>query len=112
MTWDAHGGHGYVRVMPTAQTERVDEVPFVDLTHVHLGLEQELVEGIADLIRRSAFTNGPTVEAFEEAFALYCGRRSSVGVSCGLDALKLGLLAAGLEEGDEVILPANTFAAT
>jgi dTDP-3-amino-3,4,6-trideoxy-alpha-D-glucose transaminase len=98
--------------MATAQTERVNEVPFVDLTHVHTGLTSPILDGIAALIERNAYTNGPEVEAFEQAFALYCGRVTCVGLSCGLDALRLGLVAAGLGEGDEVILPANTFAAT
>jgi dTDP-4-amino-4,6-dideoxygalactose transaminase len=60
----------------------------------------------------SAFTNGPHVETFEDAFARYCGRRHGVGLASGLDALRLGLLALGLEPGDEVIVPAMTFIAT
>src|SRR4051794_32771576 len=98
--------------MLTTPSETLTQVPFVDLTHVHQGLETTLLSGIGELIERNAFTNGPSVEAFEQAFALYCGREICIGVSSGLDALRLGLLAAGLEEGDEVILPANTFAAT
>jgi dTDP-4-amino-4,6-dideoxygalactose transaminase len=52
------------------------------------------------------------VAAFEEAFTRFCGTRSCVGVSSGLDALRLGLIAAGIQPGDEVIVPANTFVAT
>ena len=52
------------------------------------------------------------MSAFESAFAAYCGSRHCIGVSSGLDALRLAFLAGELEPGDEVILPANTFAAT
>lgn len=71
-----------------------------------------LLDDIADLLDSGAFTNGPQVARFEESFATYCGTRECVGLGSGLDALRLGLLAAGLEEGDEVVVPANTFIAT
>jgi dTDP-3-amino-3,4,6-trideoxy-alpha-D-glucose transaminase len=87
-------------------------VPFLDLRPSHEPLKAAVVEEIADVIDSGAFTNGRQVGAFEEAFAAYCGVRNCVGVASGLDALRLGLLAAGLRPGDEVILPANTFVAT
>ena len=43
---------------------------------------------------------------------MYCGADHCVGVASGLDALRLALIAAGIEPGDEVIVPANTFVAT
>ncbi len=98
--------------MPIAQSERLEGVPFVDLSHMHLPLRDEILNDIADLIDSNAYTNGPQVKAFEQAFAIYCGRTTCVGLASGLDALRLALLAAGLEPEDEVILPANTFAAT
>jgi dTDP-4-amino-4,6-dideoxygalactose transaminase len=52
------------------------------------------------------------VVAFEQEFARYCGSGHCVGLASGLDALRLGLLAAGVQPGDEVIVPAHTFAAT
>ena len=61
---------------------------------------------------RAAFTNGPDVVRFERAFADYCGIDYCVGVSSGLDALRLGLLSMGLTAGDEVVVPAATFVAT
>jgi dTDP-4-amino-4,6-dideoxygalactose transaminase len=87
-------------------------VPFLDLRAAHSGLKAELLAEIADLIDSSAFTNGPQVMEFEEAFADYCGTQCCIGIASGLDALRLALLAAGIERGDEVIVPANTFAAT
>src|SRR5262249_12705783 len=89
-----------------------ERVPFVDLGPTHDGLKTAIVAEIDELIDSGSFTNGPQVEEFENAFAAYCGTRHCVGVSSGLDALRLALIAAGLELGDEVIVPALTFVAT
>ena len=59
-----------------------------------------------------AFVNGPAVARFEEAFAAETGVARCVGMSSGLDALRIALIAAGLEHGEEVIVPAMTFVAT
>jgi dTDP-4-amino-4,6-dideoxygalactose transaminase len=88
------------------------QVPFLDLGAIHQGLKQDVLDDLAALLDSGAFTNGPAVPAFEEAFAAYCGRRHCVGVANGTDALRLALLAAGISRGDEVIVPANTFIAT
>jgi dTDP-4-amino-4,6-dideoxygalactose transaminase len=87
-------------------------VPFVDLGGVHRDLKESVLESVADLIERGDFTNGAAVADFEHAFAAYCGARYCVGMSSGLDALRLALIAGGLRTGDEVIVPAFTFAAT
>jgi dTDP-4-amino-4,6-dideoxygalactose transaminase len=87
-------------------------VPFLDLRTVHAGLKDPFLADVADLVDSSAFVNGPQVAAFEAAFARYCGVDHAVGVASGLDALRLALEAGGLEPGDEVIVPANTFVAT
>jgi dTDP-4-amino-4,6-dideoxygalactose transaminase len=84
----------------------------VDLEHVNLPLRDRLLAGFSSLLERGNFVGGSEVEWFEAAFAAYCGSARCVGTSSGLDALRLGLLAAGLESGDEVIVPANTFVAT
>lgn len=87
-------------------------VPFLDLGLLHRDLKAEIVDEIADLVDSSAFTNGPQVREFETAFAAYCGTAHSVGLASGLDALRLGLTAAGIEPGDEVVVAANTFVAS
>ena len=99
--------------MPVRQTaERGFAVPFLDLAPAHAPLKDVLLQEIAELLDTGAFTNGPAVAEFEQAFAAYCGVEHCVGVSSGLDALRLALLAAGLEVGDEVVVPAATFVAT
>ena len=87
-------------------------VPFLDLTPSHAPLKERLLEEIDELFDTGAFTNGPPVAAFEQAFAEYCGVSECVGVASGLDALRLALIAGGLERGAEVIVPAATFVAT
>ena len=87
-------------------------VPFLDLAPMHEPLKGAVLEEIGELFDSGAFTNGPAVARFEDAFAAYCGVEHCVGVASGLDALRLGLLALGLEPGDEVIVPATTFVAT
>jgi dTDP-4-amino-4,6-dideoxygalactose transaminase len=97
--------------MSAAATAGV-RVPFVDLEPSHAPVADEILADIGELVDAGAFTNGPQVAAFEEAFAAYCGVDHCVGLASGLDALRLGLLAAGIEPGDEVIVPADTFIAT
>ncbi len=91
---------------------RTVPVPFVDLKPMHAGVREKLLAEIGELLDSGAFTNGPQVADFEEAFAAYCGVDHCVGLASGLDAIRLSLTALGLEPGDEVILPANTFVAT
>ena len=93
-------------------TVATESVPFVDLSPTYNGLKTGMLADIAELIDSGSFTNGPHVAEFENAFAAYCGTEYCVGVASGLDALRLSLIAARLEPGDEVIVPALTFAAT
>jgi dTDP-4-amino-4,6-dideoxygalactose transaminase len=87
-------------------------VPFLDLWPMHQHLIEDVVAELGRVIESGAFTNGTQVQMFEAAFATYCGAAECVGVSSGLDALRLALLAARLETGSEVIVPASTFVAT
>jgi dTDP-4-amino-4,6-dideoxygalactose transaminase len=95
-----------------AETMPLTSVPFLDLGRMHAPIRNDVVAEIGELIDSNAFINGPQVKEFEAEFAAYTGATRCVGVASGLDALRLGLLASGLERGDEVIVPADTFAAT
>ena len=88
------------------------DVPFLNLSYSHAPLKAAILDEFSSLIDSGAFTNGPQVASFEKAFAEFCGSQHCVGTGSGLDALRLALIAAGVQPGDEVILPANTFAAT
>jgi dTDP-3-amino-3,4,6-trideoxy-alpha-D-glucose transaminase len=88
------------------------EVPFLDLASAQRALKAKILADISSLIDSARFVNGPQVSRFEQAFSSYCGTAECVGVASGLDGLRLALLAAGLEPGEEVIVPAHTFVAT
>jgi dTDP-4-amino-4,6-dideoxygalactose transaminase len=75
-------------------------------------VKERILERIGLTIDRGDFTNGEPVAEFEREFADYCGRGNCIGVSNGLDALRLGLVATGLAPEAGVIVPASTFAAT
>lgn len=87
-------------------------VPFVDLTAQHQPIQAKLAQAIQDVIQQGDYVLGQALSEFETAFAQACGSTHGVGVASGTDAIALGLRACGIGEGDEVILPANTFVAT
>lgn len=88
------------------------KIPFVDLDAQHRPIQTELKQSIWATISRGDFVLGQALQDFEHAFASACGVSHGIGVGCGTDAIALGLQAAGIQPGDEVILPANTFVAT
>ena len=88
------------------------EVPFVDLFAVNAPVKDRVLEEVGRVIDTGAFSNGPQVAEFEEAYARFTGAPFCVGVASGLDALRLALVAAGIDPGDRVVVPAHTFIAT
>jgi len=87
-------------------------VPFVDLARSHREIRHELDAAWARVVDSGRFVGGDEVAAFEADFARYCEADHCVGVGNGTDALELILHGLGIGEGDEVIVPANTFIAT
>jgi dTDP-4-amino-4,6-dideoxygalactose transaminase len=87
-------------------------IPFIDLKKTHFSIAPALAQALERVTKRQWYVMGPELAAFEREFARYLGARYCVGVGSGFDALKLSLLALGLERTDEVVLPANTFIAT
>ncbi|MBB6186034.1 DegT/DnrJ/EryC1/StrS family aminotransferase [Rhodanobacter sp. MP7CTX1] len=92
------------------------DVPFLSLKEVNARYADELKAAAARVIDSGWYVLGDEVAAFEREFAGYCGLRHAVGVGNGLDALSLILRAykelGAIEEGDEVIVPGNTFIAS
>ncbi|MFY7972344.1 MAG: DegT/DnrJ/EryC1/StrS family aminotransferase [Flavobacteriales bacterium] len=88
------------------------KIPCLDLKGQHAQIKKEVFEAFEKVYENTAFSGGPFVEEFEKAFAQYCGTAHAIGVNNGTTALHLAMLALGIGEGDEVILPANTFIAT
>jgi dTDP-4-amino-4,6-dideoxygalactose transaminase len=83
-------------------------VPFLDLRPVHVALRAELEAAVRRVVASSHFVLGPEVEAFEQAFAEFCGARHCVGVGNGTQAIELVLRALGIGAGDEVVTVSHT----
>jgi dTDP-4-amino-4,6-dideoxygalactose transaminase len=88
------------------------KVPFLDLRAANAPAEREIREACERVIASGWYILGAEVEAFEAEFAAYCGVKHCVGVGNGLDALHLILRAMDIGEGDEVLVPSNTYIAT
>lgn len=88
------------------------KVPFVSFLPMERELDSVLREAFERVYTRSWYIGGVEDEKFENAFAEYCQVKYCVGTGNGLDALTLILKALGICEGDEVIVPSNTYIAT
>ncbi|MET0998863.1 MAG: DegT/DnrJ/EryC1/StrS family aminotransferase [Marmoricola sp.] len=84
--------------------------PRVSAVRVHVGDEE--TAAVLRVLRSGRLVQGQEVAAFEEEFSALVGGRTCVAVNSGTSALHLGLLAAGIGPGDEVVVPSFTFAAT
>ena len=87
-------------------------IPFSTMNYLHKELKDELYEKFDKIYKSGWFIQGKEVEKFEKNFAKYIGVNNCVGVGNGLDALKLSLMAIGIKQGDEVLVPSNTYIAT
>lgn len=88
------------------------KIPFVSFEVMHKEIEPKILEKFKEVYEKNWFIQGEEVQKFEEEYAAYCGVKYCVGCGNGLDALFLPLKAYGIGEGDEVIVPSNTFIAT
>jgi dTDP-4-amino-4,6-dideoxygalactose transaminase len=92
------------------------KIPFLDLKAVNHRHRADLVEAFTKVLDSGWYVHGTEHDAFEREFAAYCGTTECIGVANGLDALILVLRAwkemGVLAEGDEVIVPANTYIAS
>lgn len=88
------------------------EVPFVSFRSIEHELYDKLQGAFSRVINRSWYILGEEDRLFEEAYSKYCGTKYCIGCGNGLDALTLILSAYDIGEGDEVIVPSNTFIAT
>lgn len=88
------------------------QVKFSSFDHMHNEIKDEILTKFQEVYEKNWFIQGQEVELFEQEFAEYCGTKYCVGCGNGLDALFLILKAYGIGEGDEVIVPSNTYIAT
>ena len=87
-------------------------VPFVSFLPMEKELDSDLRDAFNRVFTRSWYIEGQEDAAFEKAFSAFCGTKYCIGVGNGLDALMLILKALDIGEGDEVIVPSNTYIAT
>lgn len=87
-------------------------IPFLDLASIHAELRNEIDQAISGVVDSGRFLLGEQTQRFEEELAESIGVKFAVSVGSGVDALFLALAAAGIGEGDEVIVPSHTFIAT
>ena len=91
-------------------------IRFLDLKKVNQKYKDVFLKKTEEVLDSGWFINGENCRLFEQEFAEYCGTKHAVGVGNGLDALSLILQAyiilGKLSEGDEVIVPSNTYIAT
>ncbi|OPX21867.1 MAG: hypothetical protein B1H03_05780 [Planctomycetales bacterium 4484_113] len=88
------------------------QVPQLDLTRAHRGLEVELLAAAEKVILSGRYALGEEVSGFEAAIAELSGAAEAVAVNSGTDALNLALMAAGIGSGAEVVTTPFTFFAT
>jgi len=88
------------------------KIEFLDLGAAYREVQADLELAVLSSFRSGWYIGGQDVNAFENEYAAYTETAHCVGVSNGLDALRLSLIAMGIGPGDEVIVPSNTYIAT
>ncbi len=88
------------------------KIPMLDLKGQYLKVKEEIDSAIQGVVDSCAFINGPAVREFEANLGNYLEVNHAIGCANGTDALQIALMTFDLEPGDEVIVPAFTFAAT
>jgi dTDP-4-amino-4,6-dideoxygalactose transaminase len=87
-------------------------IPLLDIEAQHAPIRAELDAAITKVLDHRRFVSGPEIEEFEREFAAFCDAGHAIGVSSGTSAITVGLRAAGVKPGDEVITTPFTFIAT
>ncbi|TDR23776.1 DegT/DnrJ/EryC1/StrS family aminotransferase [Marinicella litoralis] len=87
-------------------------IRFFDFSKENKSYLEAVLTSVVDTIKSGQYILGPKVKQFEAAFAEYLGAKYCLGVGNGLDAIKIILLALGVDENSEVIVPAHTFIAS
>ena len=89
-----------------------DYMKRIDLKRDYLAHRAEYLKAIETVCEETAFSGGIYADVFDKEFAAYVGTEYACGVNNGTSALHCAMLALGVGEGDEVIVPANTYIAT
>lgn len=87
-------------------------IKFLDLKKINNRYREEIDSRIKNILNKGWYLQGEENENFTKNFANFCGTKFAIGVANGLDALNLIIKAYGFGNGDEIIVPANTYIAT
>jgi dTDP-4-amino-4,6-dideoxygalactose transaminase len=91
-------------------------IKFLDLKKINDSFEPHLSEAVRRVLDSGWYLLGSEIEAFEQEYALFTGNKHCIGVANGLDALRIIMKAyielGVMQEGDEIIVPANTYIAS
>lgn len=88
------------------------KVPFFNYSHLFKSREEEFVSIFRDVCSRGAYILQKDLVEFEHSLAAFAGAKYAVGMANGTDAIWIGLMAAGIQKGDEVIFASHTYIAT
>jgi dTDP-4-amino-4,6-dideoxygalactose transaminase len=87
-------------------------VPFFNYQALYKNDKEEILKIFDDVCSRGAYILQKDLEEFEANLAKFTGVKHAIGVANGTDSLIIALKAAGIKEGDEVIMPSHTYIAT
>lgn len=87
-------------------------IPFLNLRAINLSIKNELRQKFSEVLDSGYYILGNELQHFEREFAEYCGTQYCIGVGNCLEALHLILRAYEIGNGDEVVVPSNTYIAT
>ncbi len=90
----------------------MNKLKFLDIHRINEQYRDEIDKALKRVLDSGWYVLGQEVEKFESEFAKFCGVKYAIGVANGLDALTISLKALGIGDGDEVIVPSNTYIAT
>ncbi|MDD2584372.1 MAG: DegT/DnrJ/EryC1/StrS family aminotransferase [Bacteroidales bacterium] len=88
------------------------KIPILDLKGQYLKIKSDIDSSIQNVLDNTNFINGPDVHSFEKNIGNYLQSEHVIGCANGTDALQIAMMALNLKPGDEVIVPAFTYAAT
>lgn len=88
------------------------KIPILDIKGQYKRIKSEVDSAILNVLENTNFINGPEVKSFEKEMSDYLSSKHVIGCANGTDALQIAMMALELKPGDEVIVPAFTYAAT
>lgn len=87
-------------------------IPFVSFKHMHNPIKAEIMKAFEEFYDSNWYVLGERVNQFELAYSFFNQVKYTIGVSNGLDAIFIALKTIGIGDGDEVLVPSNTYIAT